>query len=102
MELIPIKAVCFFLSASLYFTLNALFYFEDVISVEYNYKGPITFGYIFTNEIDRIMYSMLIGSVIDLILPSLTDTKRRIKSLIRSEKMIKKSSEMKVLVLLGC
>ena len=85
LELIPIKAICFFLSASLYFTLNALFYFEDVISAEYNHKGPITFGYIFTNEIDRIMYSMLIGSVIDLILPCLTDTKGRIKSLIRRE-----------------
>ena len=85
LELIPIKAICFFLSASLYFTLNALFYFEDVISAEYNHKGPMTFGYIFTNEIDRIMYSMLIGSVIDLILPCLTDTKGRIKSLIRRE-----------------
>ena len=86
LELIPIKSICFFLSAMLYFTLNALFYFEDFIAAEFNHKGPITVGYIFQNQIDRCIYAMLIGTVIDLVLACITGTKGRIKSLIRREK----------------
>ena len=86
LELIPIKSICFFLSAMLYFTLNALFYFEDLIAAEFNHKGPITVGYIFQNQIDRCIYAMLIGTVIDLVLACITGTKGRIKSLIRREK----------------
>ena len=38
-----IKKMTFFFSLSLYFTLNAIFYSEDIISKKFNNKGKINF-----------------------------------------------------------
>ena len=56
-----IKRMTFFFSISLYFTLNALFYNEDIISQKYNKKGKVNLIEFIQMEINIIVYSTAVG-----------------------------------------
>ena len=86
LEVLPIKAMSFFLSVILYFTLNAFFYTKSLIADEYKSNTPPDFFYLLQNQLTKCIYTTIVGLIVDSILGCITSSKGRIKSLIRREK----------------
>ena len=85
LEVLPIKAMSFFLSVILYFTLNAFFYTKSLITNEFNSNTPPDFLYLLQNQLTKCIYTTIVGLIVDSILGCITSSKGRIKSLIRRE-----------------
>ena len=81
-----IKRMTFFFSISLYFTLNALFYSEDIISKKHNKQGKVNFIEFLQMEINIIVYSTAVGMVILYGIKCIFSSRRRLDSLIKREK----------------
>jgi hypothetical protein len=81
-----IKRMTFFFSISLYFTLNALFYSEDIISKKYNKKGKVNLIEFIKMEINIIVYSSVVGMVFLYGIKCIFSSRRRLDSLIKREK----------------
>ena len=81
-----IKRMTFFFSISLYFTLNALFYNEDIISQKYNKKGKVNLIEFIKMEINIIVYSITVGMALLYLIKCFFSARRRLDSLIKREK----------------
>ena len=66
-NLISIKIILFFLSFSLYFSINGLFFSDDTMHKIYEDKGSFNLLY----QIPQILYSSLVSAVINTILKQL-------------------------------
>ncbi len=81
-----IKKMTFFFSLSLYFTLNAIFYSEDIISKKFNNKGKINFFEFLKMELNIIVYSTAVGMVVLYIIKFIFSARRRLDTLVKREK----------------
>ena len=83
---LPIKAIYFFFTIGLYFTLNGLFYSEDQISALYTSEDSDSFLFMIKNEFTRCIYSTMVGLAVSFCIECLTSTRSRIEMLIKREK----------------
>ena len=91
-----IKICLFFISFSLYYTINALFFTDETMNKIYEDHGE--FNFIF--QIPQILYSTLISSVISFFIKFLSLSERNIIS-IKNVKVSEESSD-KIKYLLNC
>ena len=80
-----IKILLFIVSFSLYFTINAFFFYDETMDKIYEDKGM--FNFIF--QLPQILYSSIISSVINIILKKLSITEEQILDM-KKEKDIEK------------
>ena len=97
-EPLCIKLTAFFLNLAMYLVLNALLFDEEYIQKRYEETGDTGFLYLLKNEISKCIYASLASTVIGFLLLYLTNSKKRFKTAIDTEKepapFIKKTKEI--------
>jgi hypothetical protein len=92
-----IKIMVFILNVILYFVVNALFFSEEVISEIYNSneEDEHFFSYL-TRSIDKIIYTTLVGVVVNIITDFFFVDEKKLKGILRRERDNPKILKQKV------
>ena len=92
-NIMTIKTSLFFVSFSLYFSINGFFFNDNTMHKFYKDKGKINFVY----QIPQILYSTMISAVIHMILKTLSLSENNIlelKQIVDRKNIIDKSKEV--------
>ena len=84
-----IRIICLIFNIHTLLFLNALLYNDNYISKRFNLEGNGNLKYFFKNEIDKVIYSTLLGIIIGKISLLFTNSGYNIRKLLKEKKEIK-------------
>ena len=89
LDCFTVRCVCFIYGIAVYFFVNALFFIESYINSTLHGEEHYSFISIFQNEISRLIYSSIVAIFVDMFENCLSNSKKRLETLIRKMKMKK-------------
>ncbi len=86
LDCFTVRCVCFIYGIAVYFFVNALFFIESYINSTLHGEEHYSFISIFQNEISRLIYSSIVAIFVDMFANCLSNSKKRLETLIRKMK----------------
>lgn len=93
LDCFPVRCICFIFGIAVYFFVNALFFIESYISSSLHGEEQYGIFSIIQNETSRLIYSSIVAIVVDMFENCLSNSKKRLETLIRKMKMKKQFEE---------